>query len=169
MTEIALIVAMAHGRVIGRDNALPWRLRDDLRRFKALTIGHTIVMGRKTWQSIGRPLPGRDNVVLTRDRAFRAQGCRVVHDLDDALRSDDERLFVIGGGHLYEATLPRASRLYVTQVHCHIEGDTFFPEVDWAEWSLIRHEPHPADAHNDYATTFMEFERGGRARVQCLR
>ncbi len=159
MTGVSLIVAMGRDRVIGRDNALPWRLRADLMRFKRLTMGHTIVMGRKTYESIGRPLPGRDNVVLSRASGLRIDGCRVVPSLEEALRDGGERVFVIGGAQVYAAALPLADAIHVTQVECASEGDTWFPEVDWSAWSLTAYAVHAADDDNEYPMVFMDFQR----------
>ena len=129
---ISIIVAMTADRVIGRDNTLPWRLPADLRRFKRLTLGHHLVVGRKTWESIGRPLPGRKMVVITRQRNFRADGVEVVHYVDDALavarKNGEDEVFIAGGEDIYRQTLARAHRLYLTRVHATLEGDAFFPE-----------------------------------------
>lgn len=157
--QVALIVAMAADRVIGRDNALPWRLSTDLRHFKALTMGCPVVMGRKTFESIGRPLPGRRNLVLSRSPARTIEGCEMVGTLDEALAIDVPRLFVIGGAQIYAQALPRATHLFVTQVAARIEGDTRFPDVAWEDFSLIdysAHEPGPGD---DHAFAFFEYRR----------
>lgn len=158
---LSLIVAVSENGVIGRSGDLPWHLSADLRRFKQLTMGHTLVMGRKTYESIGRPLPGRSSVVITRNTAYHAQGCRTVSSLDAALQvaGDDSELFVIGGQQIYRLALPYADRLYWTQVHAEIEGDTFFPEVDWDAWEIIENERHPADAKNEFAFSFQVYQR----------
>ena len=130
---ISLIVAMTDERVIGKNNALPWHLSEDLKRFKQITMGHPIVMGRKTFQSIGRPLPGRQNIVITRDKNFHADGVTVVHDLCEAFASatqDQSEIFVIGGAEIFAAALPLADRLYLTRIHKKIDGDVFFPPFD---------------------------------------
>ncbi|MBW2472126.1 MAG: type 3 dihydrofolate reductase, partial [Deltaproteobacteria bacterium] len=145
--RISLIVAMAENRVIGRDNQLPWRIPADLKHFKALTMGKPIIMGRKTYESIGRPLPGRDNIVITGDTSYRAEGCQVVHTLEEALRSAGgaEEAMIIGGATLYRQTLKDADRLYLTLVKAQPEGDTWFPKIEPQEWREIRREVHRAD------------------------
>jgi dihydrofolate reductase len=155
------IVAVAQNGVIGRDGGLPWRLSDDLKRFKALTMGHTIVMGRKTFESIGRALPGRRSIVLTRDRSYQASGALVVHSLDEALDNcrNEGEAFVIGGAALFSEALPRIQRLYLTRVEAQVSGDVRFPEVDWSQWDCERSEPLPADEKNEYSTTFQVYSR----------
>jgi dihydrofolate reductase len=160
--EIALIVAMARDRVIGLGNALPWRLSSDLQRFKALTMGCPIVMGRLTFESIGRALPGRRNIVLTRDADFAAEGCEVMTSLDAALDLDVPRLFVIGGAQIYHQALARASHLFITQLEAQVEGDTWFPEVDFEDWALTAYAAHKADERNEFDYAFFDFERQPR-------
>lgn len=146
--NLALIVAMADDRVIGVDNRLPWRLPSDLQRFKRLTMGHHIVMGRHTWDSIGRALPGRTSVVVTRRADFRApEGVVVAHSLDEALVAcaADPEPFVIGGAELYGHALPLARRIHLTVIERRFAGDTFFPELDAAAWTLAESEPHLDD------------------------
>ncbi|MEM6639353.1 MAG: dihydrofolate reductase [Pseudomonadota bacterium] len=157
--EIALIVAMAADRVIGRDNALPWRLSSDLARFKALTMGHPIIMGRKTYTSIGRPLPGRRNVVLSRNPTFSADGVEVCPSLDDALAVDAHRVFVIGGEEIYAQALDRATHIFLTQVMATVDGDARFPHVEWDAWSLLAHESHQSDDKNEFDFAFFDFAR----------
>jgi len=156
----SLIVAMARNRVIGRGGRLPWRLPSDQQRFKALTTGHHIIMGRKTWDSIGRPLPGRVSVVVTRNNAYAAAGATVVHSLPEALalsRGDPEA-FVIGGEELYREALPLAERIYLTELEDDYPGDAFFPPLAPAEWRVIQREQHPPqDA--EPAWTFVVYER----------
>lgn len=157
---ISLVVAMDRNRLIGRDGDLPWRLPNDLKHFKRLTVGKTVLMGRKTWTSLGRPLPDRDNWVLTRDRGFAAEGCRVFHSLEDALAAHTgEELMVIGGAELYRQTLLLAQRLYVTEVDAQLEGDTHFPVLDPTQWRQVSAESHPADDRHAYAYTFKLLER----------
>lgn len=162
---VALIWAMARNGVIGRDNALPWRLPADLQHFKALTTGHAVLMGRKTFESLGRPLPNRTNIVVTRDRGYARPGARVAHSLDDALAiaasdlPDDRLVFVIGGENLYTQMLPRAERLYVTLVDAEVDGDARFPEFDWQQWRELERREHPADDRNRYACRFLTLER----------
>ncbi len=159
--QISLIVAMAENRVIGRDNALPWHLPADLRHFKTLTLGKPIVMGRKTYESIGRPLPGRQNIVLTRDTGFQAPGCEVCASLEDAVvrAGDAEEVMIIGGAALYKEALVQADRIYLTEIHAAIEGDTWFPKIDTATWREIARERHFADEHNTLDYSFVTLER----------
>jgi dihydrofolate reductase len=159
--RISLIVAMAENRVIGRDNQLPWRIPADLKHFKALTMGKPIIMGRKTYESIGRPLPGRDNIVITGDTSYRAEGCQVVHTLEEALRSAGgaEEAMIIGGATLYRQTLKDADRLYLTLVKAQPEGDTWFPKIKPQEWREIRREVHRADESNEYDYDFVVLDR----------
>jgi dihydrofolate reductase len=139
---ISIIAAVADNGVIGAGNALPWRLPEDLKRFKALTMGHTLVMGRKTFDSIGRALPGRTTIVVTRDRAWHREGVIVAHDLEEALSRASGEIFIAGGGEIYAQTLARAERLYITHVHRAVEGDTHFPAIDPARWQPTEREPH---------------------------
>ena len=158
--RLSLIVAMARNRVIGRDGRLPWRLPSDQQRFKALTMGHHIVMGRKTWESIGRPLPGRVSVVVTRNKAYAAAGATVVGSLAEALalaRGDPEA-FVIGGGELYGQALPLAERIYLTEIEDDYPGDVFFPTLAKAEWRAVEREAHPAQGVEP-AWAFLVYER----------
>ncbi len=161
MPRVALVVAVDEAGTIGRDGALPWRLPSDLRHFKQITMGKPVVMGRKTFESIGRPLPGRENIVLSRDPDYRAEGCRAVGSLQEALAAagEAEELMVIGGAELYAQALPLAERIYLTRVHARFAGDTFMPRLDPEEWLETRREEHPADARNPYAHTFVVLER----------
>ena len=161
---ISLIVAASANNVIGLRGELPWRLPDDLRRFREITMGKPVVMGRKTWDSIGRPLPGRQNIVITRQKDFEAEGCDVVGSVAEAMTAagDAGEVMVIGGSQVYELFLPDADILYVTRVHAEVDGDVFFPEVRETEWRLIDEEHHAADDRNDYAFSFRRFERVGR-------
>jgi len=164
--RIALIWAMARNRVIGRRNALPWRLPADMKHFRELTTGHPVLMGRKTFESLGRPLPNRTNIVITSDRHYTPQGCLVAHSLDEALAlavlhvpPNDPEIFVIGGEQLYTQLLSRADRLYMTQVETDAEGDAWFPEFDLGIWHEIQRNVHPADDKNPYSCTFLTLER----------
>jgi dihydrofolate reductase len=161
---ISLIVAMAANRVIGRDNKLPWRLPNDLRRFRALTMGKPLVMGRKTFESIGRPLDGRHNIVVSRNPDYRAEGCTVVHSPEAALAAavPAEELFVAGGAELYAQFLPQAHCLYLTLVHAHVQGDTYFPAFDQSQWREIEREEHRADGRHAYAYSFLILEHTTR-------
>lgn len=152
---------MAANRVIGRNNALPWHLPADLKRFKALTMGHPIVMGRKTYESIGRPLPGRRNLVITRNRGYGAPGCDIVRSLDDALTacSGGGMVFIIGGAELYRESLPRAQRLEFTEIHAEFEGDAVFPQFSPAEWRESAREIHDGEAGTPFRYDFVRYER----------
>jgi len=161
--RISLIAAMAENGVIGRGGQLPWRLKADLARFKQLTMGHTLIMGRKTWESIGRPLPGRRMIVVTRQPGYAAEGVEASHRLEAALEAariaGEEEAFVIGGAEIYRQALPIVDRLYMTLVLAEVEGDTKFPGVDWDLWARIESESHDADAENEHAMLFYTFER----------
>jgi dihydrofolate reductase len=159
--KISVIVAMAANRVIGHENRLPWHLPADLKHFKATTLGKPVVMGRRTWESIGRPLPGRTNIVITRDTAYTAEGCVVVHSLDEAIRAAGEaaELMIIGGAELYHQALPQADTLHLTLIHGEFAGDTHFPEWrqdEWRETGRVDHEP---DENNSHAYSFITLER----------
>jgi len=158
---ISLMVAMAQNGVIGRGNALPWRLPADLKRFKEFTLGKPILMGRKTYESIGRPLPGRANLVLTRDPDWRAAGVIPVHSVEEALRQTRtcDELVAIGGAEVYRLLLPLARRIYMTHVHADIAGDTYFPAFDPAQWHDLDCQTHPADERHAYPVTFVTLER----------
>lgn len=156
---IALIAARAANGVIGTDGRLPWHLPDDLRRFKALTMGHTLLMGRRTWDSIGRPLPGRTTLVLSRDVTLAPEGVTVVHDLADAWSVAAGDVFVVGGAAVYGATVDLANRMYLTDVHADVAGDVRFPTVDISTWRLEREEHHAADEQHAYAFTFRDYVR----------
>lgn len=157
--RLSIIAAVARNRVIGKDNALPWRLPEDLRRFRALTIGHPIVMGRKTHESLGRALPQRRNIVISRKHDFSAAGCEVVPSLDAALQlcaaADD--VFIIGGAALFAQALPLAKRLYLTELHIDAAGDVLFPAFDASQWRETARERHQAEAGFNY--DFVDFER----------
>jgi len=159
--EIILIAAVAKNGVIGRDNALPWRLKADMHHFKQTTMGHPLLMGRKTWQSLGRPLPGRRNLVVTRNAAFQADGAEVFSSIESALAAvaTAEQVFVIGGGELYRRMLPMADRLVLTQIQADIDGDTCFPPFEPAQFHETARESHPADENNDYPYDFVEYWR----------
>jgi len=159
--RISLIVALARNRVIGRDNQLPWRLSADLQHFKRLTMGKPIVMGRKTCESIGRPLPGRTNIVVTRDSSFSAAGCRVVHSIDEALvaAGGADEVMIMGGENLYSQLLPRADRLYLTEVQADVSGDAWFPEFDQTQWQELERESHRADEKNEFDYDFVVLAR----------
>jgi dihydrofolate reductase len=163
--RISIIAAVAENGVIGRQGQLPWRLSDDLRRFKQLTMGHTIIMGRRTWESIGRALPGRRTVAVSRKPDFRTNvdGVESATDLDKALAiakaAGDQEAFIIGGAELYRESLGRANRLYLTRVCAAVEGDTSFPDVEWNNWRLVESEEHDANEKNEYAYRFETYDR----------
>jgi dihydrofolate reductase len=166
MTDIpllSLVVAMARNHVIGHENTLPWRLSEDLKRFKAVTMGKPILMGRRTYDSIGKPLPGRANLVLTRDPNWNAAGAAVVvvSSLDEAIKRSHRasELAVIGGADVFRMALPRARVLYLTWVEAEVEGDTRFPEFDMSEWDETVLGTHPADDRNQYPMTFLRLDR----------
>jgi dihydrofolate reductase len=158
---ISLLVAATQNGVIGRDNGMPWHLPDDLKHFKALTLGKPVLMGRRTYESIGRPLPGRTNLVLTHSAQWSVAGVTVVADLDAAIRAAGAapELVVAGGAQVYALALPRASRIYLTRIHAIIEGDTRLPELDMHCWHEVSQELHPVDARHPYAMSFVTLER----------
>lgn len=158
-TEVILIAAIGRGGVIGVENRLPWRLKADLQRFKNLTSGCPVIMGRKTWESLGRPLPGRRNIVISRDRNYRAEGAQVTTSLADAVGECAEapKIFVIGGAQIYAAALPIANALEITEVDASIEGDSFFPEFDRNQYVETFREHHQADAENEHAFDFVTY------------
>lgn len=162
---ISLIVAASTNNVIGADGDLPWKLRDDLKRFKQLTMGKPIVMGRRTWETLGRPLPGRQNIVLTRQVDFAASGCVVVASPAAALSAagEAEEIMIIGGSQIYGLFLPKAARLYLTRVHAVVDGDAFFPDLDEDSWRLVDSEAHTADVNNEIAYEFKTYERRDRS------
>lgn len=157
----SLIVAMSENRVIGRGGQLPWHLSADLRRFRHLTMDHTIIMGRKTFDSIGKPLPGRTNLVLTRDAAWTREGAVPVRSLDDAVERSGgaAELMVIGGAEVFRLALPHARRIYLTRIHAKVQGDTHFPPVDWSTWREVERQAFAADEKHAFAMTFLTLDR----------
>ena len=162
-SQLALIAALARNRVIGRDHRLPWRLPADLRFFKQTTMGKPLLMGRRTWESIGRPLPGRRMIVLSRNPDYQAPGCTVARSLDEAwdVAGVVPEIMVIGGATLYAQTLPRAERLYLTLVETEVPGDVWFPEWDEKDWRLVWEEARPADGDHLWPYRFQRWERTG--------
>jgi dihydrofolate reductase len=158
--KISLIVAMASNRVIGLNGQMPWHLSADLKRFKQITMGSPILMGRKTFEAIGKPLPGRGNLIISRDTDYRQPGCLIFNDIDSALRhcSDSPEVFVIGGASLYQALLPRAGYLYLTEIDQDFAGDTFFPEVDARQWRELEREDVTDDQSVDFSYRFLKLE-----------
>ena len=165
MPKLAIICAMSLNRVIGRHNQLPWHLPADLQFFKRTTLGKPIIMGRKTYESIGRPLPGRTNIVITRQQHLNYQGVHLATSLPMAIEKaqraasaeDKNEFFVIGGADIYEQALPLAQQLYITQIQAYIDGDAYFPEWDKSAWRLESSEHYPADAANAYALEFQHY------------
>lgn len=159
--RLSIIAAMSANRVIGRDNSLPWKLPGDWKRFKNLTMGHHLLMGRKTFESISRPLPGRTTVVITRQSSYSPTGVLVAHSIEQALQmaSQDSEVFVAGGAQIYQQMLPRADRIYLTSIDQEFEGDTTFPEFDESDWQLIVKENRASDAKNSYHYSFLTYER----------
>ena len=170
LPPIAIVVAMAENRVIGRDGGLPWRLPADMARFRALTMGKPIVMGRRTHESIGRALDGRRNIVVTRRPGYRAPGCTVAASLEAALETaaDASEVAVVGGASIYEMALPIADRVHLTLVHASIDGDVRFPQIEPADWREVSRLERGADARNRYDVSFIELARSpaGSACVQ---
>lgn len=165
--RLSLIVAMASNRCIGINNQLPWHLPDDLRYFRAVTMGKPVVMGRKTHESIGRPLPGRPNIVITHQDSYKPEGVEVASSLECAvemaarlaLQTDAEEAMVMGGAEIYRQMLPLADRLYLTEVHADVEGDAFFPELDPRQWEEIQRVDHSPSGDNPYAYSFVIYDR----------
>ena len=159
--KLSAIVAMASNRVIGANNQLPWRLPADLARFKRLTMGHSLVMGRKTYESIGRPLPGRTMIVVTRQRGYAPEGVKVAHSVDEALAlaQGDDEVFIIGGAELFAQTMDRLDRLYLTLIEREFPGDVSFPELDLSTWKLIEQAHHPATTPEALPYAFLTYER----------
>ncbi|MGB5336578.1 MAG: dihydrofolate reductase [Woeseiaceae bacterium] len=162
---ISIIVAASTNDVIGVRGELPWKISADLKRFKALTLGHPVVMGRRTFESIGRALPGRQNIVITRQANYAAPGCDVVSSPADALSAagDVDEIFIIGGSEIYALFLSKASRLYLTRVHCNIDGDAYLPEFNELDWRLTETEAHAADDANQFAFEFRTYEQKDRS------
>ncbi|MFP4046634.1 MAG: dihydrofolate reductase [Bacteroidales bacterium] len=158
---LSMIVAAAENNAIGKDNKLLWHLPDDLKHFKNTTKGHHIIMGRKTFESNGRPLPKRTNIIITKNKDFTADGCLIVHSIDEALEiaKNDNEPFIIGGETIYRQAMPLAERIYLTRVHTEIEGDTFFPEIDENEWEEKSREYHEKDEKHPYPFSIITLER----------
>ena len=160
---LSIIVAIANNRVIGKDNKLPWHLPADLKYFKSVTIGHPIIMGRKTFESIGggKPLPGRTSIIITHQLGYKAEGCVVMHSLQEAInysKKDDES-FIIGGAEIFKQALEIADKLYLTKIHHEFDGDTFFPALNLMQWKMISCEEHEPDEKNKYPYSFLKYER----------
>lgn len=156
MNKFSIIVAMSENNVIGLNNSLPWHLSDDLKRFKEITTGHQIVMGRKTYESIGRPLPNRDNFVLTRNAKLQIDGINVIKSLND-IPSSDKKTFIIGGGEIYTQLINSCDELLVTKIHCEIDGDAYFPIIDLSVWSLINQSEKFTE--NDLEYSYLTYRK----------
>lgn len=160
---VSAIVAAAENNVIGSDNEIPWYLPTDLKYFKKTTLNHHVIMGRKSFQSIGNPLPKRTNIIVTRDPFFMASGCAVVHSIEEALKmakaNGEEEAFIIGGGQIYRQSMHLLDKIYLTEVHATVEGEVFFPAINEQEWREVSREPHPADERNEHPFTFRVLER----------
>lgn len=156
-----MIAAAAENNALGKDNDLVWHLPDDFKRFKDLTTGHHIIMGRKTFESFPKPLPNRTHVVITRKKDYKREGAVVVHSLEDALElaKKDPQPFIIGGGEIYKLALPHADKIELTRVHGSFEADAFFPEIDEDRWDLVASSFHPTDSRHKYAFTYLTYER----------
>jgi len=166
--KISVIAAMSQNRIIGRDGALPWHLPTDLARFKSITTGHTVIMGRKTFESVGQPLPNRRTIVITRNNDYQCAGVLIAHSLDEALNhaAREDEIFILGGEAVYRIALPRADRLYLTIIHATIEGDTHFPPFDPDQWELVEDERHEPDDRHAYAFSFRRYERTSTPQAQ---
>lgn len=164
--KLSLIAALSSNNVIGRDNQVPWRQSTDLKRLKAMTMGHHYITGRRTYESVGKPLPGRINVVITRQEGYAPEGVTVVHSLEDAVqvaeRAGETEAFIAGGAEIFRQSMHRADRMHLTRIHADVEGDAYFPDFDdVSEWQLIDSEHFEADEKNQYPFSFLTYERAG--------
>ncbi|AEV33919.1 dihydrofolate reductase [Owenweeksia hongkongensis DSM 17368] len=159
--NLTIIAAMAKGRVIGKDNDLIWHLPDDLKHFKNLTKGHHVIMGRKTYQSMGKPLPGRTNIVITRQKDFKADGCILVNNIEEGIQKaeGDSQPFIIGGGEIYKQALKYAQTMELTEVNGEFDGDTFFPTFDEKQWKEVSRTHHPVDEKHKYSFDFIQYSK----------
>ena len=161
--RISLIVAATENNMIGRDNTLPWSLPDDLKFFREKTEGHPILLGRKNYESIGRALPNRRNIIISRQKDLTIDGCEVAASIEEAIdlaqTDEDEEIFVIGGGEIYKLALPLADRVYLTRIHTEAEGDVYFSDLPADEWEEVSSEEHAADDRHEYAFTFLTYDR----------
>ena len=161
MKHLSIIVAKSKNDVIGNNGRLPWHLSEDLKRFKSITMGKPIIMGRVTYESIGKPLPGRENIILTRRSNYLEKGITIIHSSDEALKSarDSDEVIIIGGGEIYKEFLSRVNRLYITHVDLHIDGDAFFPKVDYLDWQVMSREDFPVNKDREIGFCFEVLER----------
>ncbi|WP_417589128.1 dihydrofolate reductase [Owenweeksia hongkongensis] len=159
--NLTIIAAMAKGRVIGKDNDLIWHLPDDLKHFKNLTKGHHVIMGRKTYESMGKPLPGRTNIVITRQKDFKADGCILVNNIEEGIQKaeGDSQPFIIGGGEIYKQALKYAQTMELTEVNGEFDGDTFFPTFDEKQWKEVSRTHHPVDEKHKYSFDFIQYSK----------
>lgn len=160
---ISCIVAKAKNNVIGLNNEMPWHISEDLKYFKKITSGHTIILGRKNFESIGRPLPNRTNIIITRDKSFQCAGCVVVHSIEIALKyafdQNEDEVFIIGGGQIYEQTKEYWDKMYITEIDETFDGDVFFPKMDYSEWNKTSEECHTRSEKNKHNYCFNIYER----------
>ena len=158
---ITIIAAVAENNALGKDNTLVWHLPDDFKRFKQLTTGHYIIMGRKTFESFPKPLPNRTHIIITRQKNYTPEGCIVVHSIKDAISKcpKDEEVFIIGGGEIYQQSLPFTDKIELTRVHSNVEADTYFPEVNLKDWELVFEEAHHKDDKHNFDYTFQTFHK----------
>lgn len=158
---LTIIAAVSENNALGKNNDLVWHLPDDFKRFKKLTTGHHIIMGRKTFESFPKPLPNRKHIIITRQSDYEKKDCIVVHNIQDALAFSrkDEQAFIIGGGEIYRVSLPYVKKIELTRVHHKFEADTFFPEIDMSQWKLVNEEHHEADEKHKYAFTYLTYHR----------
>lgn len=158
---LTLIAAVAENNALGKDGGLPWKLPDDFKRFKKLTQGHNIILGRKTFESLPKKLPERKHIILTNQKDYDHEGCVVVHNIKDALAfvQDDEQAFVIGGAHIYKLALPFVEKLELTQVHHSFDADTYFPDVDFTKWNLINKDFHEKDEKHNFSFSYLTYKR----------
>jgi dihydrofolate reductase len=157
MKNLSAVVAYSLNRVMGRNNQLPWHLPDDLKHFKALTVGKTVLMGRKTYESIGKPLPNRRNIIISRDQQLNIPGCEVIHFLQEI--DSAEEVMVIGGAEIFKLLLPHIQLLYLTEIQANIEGDVYFPELDPKQWKEVARQHHASDQNHAYAFDFIQLQR----------
>lgn len=161
---VTIIAAAAENNTLGKDNDLVWHLPDDFKRFKTLTTGHHIIMGRKTFETFPKPLPNRTHIVVTRQKDYRNAGCITVHSVEEALKlaRGDDQPFIIGGGEIYRLGMPHTDKIELTRVHANFEGDTFFPEIDPEQWELTASEYHPGDERHKYDFTYLTYIKKSR-------
>lgn len=161
--KISIIVAVSENNVIGKDGSIPWHIPQDLKHFKDLTMGHHVIMGRKTHESIGKPLPGRTNIILSRDLTYKSEGAITVESIDEAISlarsQNDSEIFIIGGEEIFKLALPYADRIYLTNVHGKFGGDAFFPKLDPIKWQQVSCEVHLRDQQNPYPFDFCTYEK----------